>query len=124
MAKELSEKFYKTHHYNPIQGAYFDPNLEDNYQRQKTESQHMHGMAKYNRMPISVKRGEGMSYDITAPGLVYNQQKVPFTTQPTLCCTAITLLLHCFCTAVILLLHCCYTVTLLLHCWTLLSGVG
>lgn len=64
MRELAAEKYRQTHDYDPVAGRYYDNEKELNFVRTREELESLQGQAQRNRLPPSVRYGEGNEYDI------------------------------------------------------------
>lgn len=74
-AKQLAaERFSASRHYNIIQGSFYDPEEEAQFQTARRAAMASHGSAKFQRIPVGIKNRESAAYEITAPQTVRNRK--------------------------------------------------
>lgn len=61
---KADEKYRRTHDYNLIAGAYYDDKKERDFVQSRDKLGTLQGRAQQDRLPPSVRFGEGNDYDI------------------------------------------------------------
>jgi len=66
----LRDKYFAQNHYNPIALQFVNATEEQRYQEARAAASAQHGQAQLAAWPASMKRSEGLLYDIVAPARV------------------------------------------------------
>lgn len=75
-SQELREKYYELRHYNPLTTQFYHPDEEKRFQNEKKFASASHGQLALSALPPSIKRSEGLQYDILAPVRIKDSQQL------------------------------------------------
>ena len=76
LEQSLRAKYFATRHYDPISLRFVHPAEESRYQEEKSVAQATHGQMQLRSYPPSIKRSEGLLYDILAPNIIKDQEQL------------------------------------------------
>jgi hypothetical protein len=64
MKDHVLKKYWQTHNYDLIRGKYYDSKKEKEFRETRESLSKTHGTAKLSKLPPSIKKSEGQSYNI------------------------------------------------------------
>lgn len=70
LESSLRSKYFASRHYDPVSLRFVHPSEEARYQEEKSVAQATHGQLQLSAYPPSIKRSEGLLYDIISPNLI------------------------------------------------------